>query len=63
MRKKEIRVVSDRKDLHQAGRETGELIISHEGEVFSPWWTREVDVVLEALGVPRDDPNRNPWCG
>ena len=41
----------------------GEIIVSPDGEVISPWWTPVIDEILEALGVAEDDPNRNPWCG
>ena len=48
---------------NRSERWVGELVVSPQGEVFSPWWTEAVDEVLAALGVPQDDPNRNPWCG
>jgi len=38
-------------------------IVVKEGELLSSWWTEELDEILEALGVPPDDVNRNPYCG
>ena len=39
------------------------LIVRPDGTVESPWWTPEIDLVLEELGVPQNDVNRMPWCG
>lgn len=40
-----------------------DIYVDENGVFYSPWWTPELDKILEELNVPKSDVNRNPWCG
>jgi hypothetical protein len=37
--------------------------VIREGALQTEWWTPELDLFLEFLGVPETDMSRNPFCG
>lgn len=37
------------------------IIITHRGEVLSPWWTPELQEILEALGIEDTYPGEVVW--
>ena len=43
-----------------------DLIFNQDGTVECPWWSPEIESLLEKLGTPAEGfelLNKNPWCG